>query len=521
MTGSIRYRIAAFSGNRFGLLLLFLIIAIAAYLRLHMLGVRSLWATECFSVLVARQPWPTFLRTMWWGEGNMALYYTLLRGWQVLGDSEVWLQSLSVLFGVLTILVLYALGSRFLSQKVGLISAALLAVHGFHIEHSEQLRSYSLLTLLVVLSTYLFLALLDSPQKKYLWMFYVLFSALAIYAQVFAVFVLAAQWFALKRGRIKQLGSFNVLFTFIAILVLVTPLLAVMTLRDHGQLDWVPGLSFQGILNVIWGIVGADVLGLQYPRGKVLLAVLYLACWILALWGILRKDKDLASVNQPNARTAVAVLACSLFFPILAMAAISLVKPILYPRYVLMCVPAAVMLASQGIVTIERWFWTSGKLISYAILVAMIAMSLVGVRQFDVSLQNPGLDWRRVTKYILEHGEAGDAAFFYSLSGEWAWEYYSAREVRVGQQIPKAISLPSMEQASIETGTAPYRRVWLILHQEIATAQSDANGLLLRQTLEKRFRLADKKEFDGLSIFPGEDVSIHVALYSVASTNLP
>ena len=79
-------KLGVFSRVGLGHLLLLLLIVLGAYLRLHMLGVRSLWATECFSVLVARQPWPMFLRTMWWGEANMALYYTLLRGWLVLGD---------------------------------------------------------------------------------------------------------------------------------------------------------------------------------------------------------------------------------------------------------------------------------------------------------------------------------------------------------------------------------------------------------------------------------------------------
>ncbi len=512
-------KLGVFSRVGLGHLLLLLLIVLGAYLRLHMLGVRSLWATECFSVLVARQPWPMFLRTMWWGEANMALYYTLLRGWLVLGDSEVWLQSLSVVFGVITIPAVYALASRFLSQKIGLVAAALLAVHSFHIEHSEQLRSYSLLTLLVVLSTYTFLSLLDSPRRKDLWVLYILFSSLAIYAQVFAVFILGAQWLAVRPGRAKQLGLLKLLLAAISIFVLVAPLLAVMILRDHGQLDWVPRLSFESILNVVWGLVGADILALQSPVGKVLLLVLYAVCWTFAVWGLLRND--LASVNRSNTKTAVRVLACSLVFPIVAMIAVSLVKPILYPRYLLMCVPAAVLLASQGIVTIECWLPKSGKLISSTVWLLMIVLSMVGVRRFDASLAMSGLDWRGVTKYILVHGDARDAAMFYSVSGGWAWQYYSGREAQGEMSAPKAVDLPYLDRASIENCTAPYQRVWLVLHQEIATPQTDAKGELLRETLQRRFRLVGEKQFEGLSIYPGEDVSIRVVLYALARPNYP
>src|ERR1700675_1393924 len=99
-------------------LLLLLIVVVGIYLRFHMLGVRGLWPAECFSVLLAWQPWGKFLRSLWWGEANMAFYYFLMRGWVLLGDSEVWVFSLSALFGVLAIPAVYLFGKRFLSTKI-------------------------------------------------------------------------------------------------------------------------------------------------------------------------------------------------------------------------------------------------------------------------------------------------------------------------------------------------------------------------------------------------------------------
>jgi mannosyltransferase len=496
--------------------------AIAAYLRLHMLGVRSLWATECFSALVARQPWPTFLRTMWWGEANMALYYLLLRGWLHLGDSEVWLQSLSVLFGVITIPVVFALGRRFLSREAGLVAAAILAVHNFHIEHSDELRSYSLLTLLVVLSTYFFLALLDKPRRKNLWVLYVLFSALAIYAQVFAVFVLGSQWIALRIQTIKRLGVFNSLLAAFSIAVLVTPVLSVMVLRDKGQLDWVPRLSLKGLLNAVWGIIGGEILALQNPREATLLLVLYVVCWVLAAWGLFHPQQTFAE-QQTRLKITVSVLLHSFLWPMVAMITISLAKPILYPRYVLMCVPAAILVASQGVVTMARWRPKIGRPVAWALLASIITLSVIGARQFYASLAMPGLDWRGVTKYIVEHGEAGDAVIFYSFSGKWAWDYYLARNVEGSPKraTPRAVDLPSFDRSRIEDCTMPYQRVWLVLHQEIQTRQSNAKTELLIETLQRRFQLMEERQFGGVSIYPGEDVSIRIALYSVVPRTSP
>ena len=87
-------------------------------------------------------------------QGNMTLYYFLLRAWIHLGDSEFVVRSLSVLFGVLTIPAVYFLAARLFDRPTGLTSAALLSVHSFHIHWSQETRAYTLLTLLLVLATY-------------------------------------------------------------------------------------------------------------------------------------------------------------------------------------------------------------------------------------------------------------------------------------------------------------------------------------------------------------------------------
>ena len=495
--------------------LLLLIVVAGAFLRFHIMGVRSLWPAECFSILVARQPWPMFLRTMWWGEGNMAFYYLLLRGWLLLGDSEVWLQSLSALFAVMAIPAIYALGKRFLSRKVGLIAAALLAVHTSHIERSDLLRSYSLLTLLVVLSTYAFLALVDSPRRKGLWTLYVALSALTIYAQTFAVFVLCGQWLALKPGGIKRVGVLRMLAAGAAIGILVAPLLAMTVLENKGQLDWVPPLSLAGILHVFRGIAGADILALQSSVGSAVLLTLYVAAWIFAVWGLLRTERS--RVEMPPAGVAVSVLTWCLAFPVVAMTAISFVKPILYPRFLLMCVPAAVLLAGQGLATIEQRI-ARGRLVSSAVLLLMIALSLAGTHKLDAALPTSGLDYRGVTKYILSRREAGDAIIFYNFGGNWTWEYYVGRAREAGDNgpTPPTIFPLSFDRVSIQSRTAPYRRVWLVLQHDIPTPQSDANIALLVETMRENYRLVEEKKFEGESMFPGEEVTISLALYAAA-----
>jgi mannosyltransferase len=495
-------------------LLLLLIVCVGAFLRFHMLGVRSLWPPECFSFLVARQPFPLFLRTMWWGEANMAFYYLLLRGWTLLGDSEVWLQSLSALFGVLAIPAVYALGKRFLSSKVGLIAAALLAVNSSHIGHSEQLRSYSLWVFLAVLSTYCFLALLESPQRKILWLLYIFLAVLLIYAQVFGVFLLAAHWLAVAT-RIRTLGVWKILSTFTAIGILSAPMAVVMLTQNKGQLDWVPPVSLASFWEVFRNIVGTDVLGPHDIAATVALSVLYMAAWIVAIWGIFHTRDDQA--GESGVTNPVTVLSWSLLFPLVTITALSFAKPVLYPRYLLMCLPAAVLLAGQGLSLIEQLV-PRGRLVFSAALLVMIASAFVSARRFDAYLSRPGSDWRSVSHYILQHQEPGDAVIFYTFGGNWAWEYYTGRERETGNNAtpPTPLFPLSFDRASITSRTAPYPRIWLVLQQDIPTPQSDANDALLVETMEEHFRQVEKREFEGNSLVQGLDASIHLSLYAAS-----
>jgi len=89
--------------------LLWEIVAAGAVLRLIALGHKSFWLDEIASVVVARTPSNWFWRWLWHEEGNMTLYYVLLRPWLHLGLSETTVRLLSVIPGVASIALIYVL----------------------------------------------------------------------------------------------------------------------------------------------------------------------------------------------------------------------------------------------------------------------------------------------------------------------------------------------------------------------------------------------------------------------------
>ena len=212
------------------------------------------------------------------------------------------------------------------------------------------------------------------------------------------------------------------------------------------------------------------------------------------------------------------MLAWTLAFPVLAMTLLSLVKPILYPRFLLMCVPAAVLLAAQGFATIDKYV-PRGRLISAALLLLTVTLGLASAHEFDSTIGKSGLDFRAASNYILSRREPGDAIIFYTFGGEWTWNYYVSRAREAGDSgpTPPVLFPLAFDRVSLANRTAPYRRVWLVLQQDIPTPQSDANTALLVQTVKEQFHLVEEKDFPGVSMYPGESVKIHLALYSGAA----
>jgi mannosyltransferase len=163
-----------------------------AALRLHQLSAKSFWIDEGASVSFATIPLRPFLYTLWSYQGNMALYYFLLRAWIHFGDSEFVVRSLSVLFAVLTIPAIYFLGKRLFDRTTGLTAAVLLSVHSFHVQWSQEARGYSLLTLLLVLAAYFLICAMESKEESLgYWIAFTVTAALSFYAHIFAGFVLA------------------------------------------------------------------------------------------------------------------------------------------------------------------------------------------------------------------------------------------------------------------------------------------------------------------------------------------
>ena len=144
-------------------LMLWGIVALGAALRLVALGAKSFWLDEIASVVIARMPGNSFWHWLWTEEGNMALYYVMLRPWLEIHLGEATVRLLSVLPGVASLPVMYLLGKRLFGRNVGMLAALFLALSTCAVVYSQEARGYSWLLLGTIVSTYFFARLVARP----------------------------------------------------------------------------------------------------------------------------------------------------------------------------------------------------------------------------------------------------------------------------------------------------------------------------------------------------------------------
>jgi len=169
---------------------LLFVLALAAMLRLTLLGSKSLWFDEAFSVHVARFPpvrLAAFVRAV---DAHPPGFYLLLHVWmRAFGQSEVALRSLSVAISVGTVLLSYLLGRAIGGARVGLIAALLTGVSPFQVMAAQEVRMYPLLGFLSLLCTYFLWKALETGQRRF-WGGYVAATAAMLYVHYFGFLVL-------------------------------------------------------------------------------------------------------------------------------------------------------------------------------------------------------------------------------------------------------------------------------------------------------------------------------------------
>jgi mannosyltransferase len=450
----------------------------------------------------------------------MSLYYVLLRGWLHFGFSPFFIRSFSVAASLLALPAIYWLGCELFDRRVALIAVALLTFNAYHIRYAQEARSYSLLVLLTILSSGFFVAVLRNPSRRNRWS-YVLASVLAVYAHLYALLLVAAQWVSVRGWQRKQTShpqGFGSQAAISAVTlrdsaprtwlrkawawmgIAVLPLLVFAAKTGAGPIRWITRPGLRDVVEFAEHLAG--------NAGLPLLLLYVVACAVAIVpHGKMTWLFRSGSASDLWTRQFLLVW---LLFPILFTLLLSSVRPIFLGRYFIFCLPPLVILAAAGLARL-RSTW----LLALS-LAPMLLLSIQGTLRYydhDFDLERDGSG--AAADYILAHSRPGDAILFYIPGARAPYELFKSMRTSAGSQavVGPEIIYPhhgdglryrdftgKLGADFMRSVPSSYARVWLVLMDNGMASHRDATTLMLNETLGEVFPRVEREQFPQVEV---------------------
>jgi len=491
-------------------LTLFLLLAAGTGLRFVALAAKPFWFDECFSVEVARIDWRNFLHLLWWREANMTLYYLLLRVWLHFGQSVFFVRSLSVAIAVATIPAIYWLAKLLYNRQVALIAAALYTFNAYNVRYAQEARSYTLFVLLATLSSGFLIAWLREPGQRNRFG-YILTSILAVYAHLYALLLVVAQWLVLSRIGVPDPGpssdrvdlATQMRRAWQTIGVAVLPLLIFVVKTGAGPIRWIHRPSVRDLLEFFEHLAGSD----SWP----LLAMYAVACIV----AVAPLGKRFFACDETWETWRVQFLLVWLLFPVGLTVALSFARPVFLGRYMIFCLPPLVILAAAGLARLQQ-SWMLAAALTIMLFLCLSGVFFVYGHDFDDERDGSGA----ASNFILDHTEAGDGAIFHIAEARVPYEFF--RSVRAGENSaspaftrplgPEILfprHSPGLEYRDftgkptadfLRTLAANRPRVWVLLIDNGPPGNPDPTTVLLTHTLPQSFPRMERWQFPRVEV---------------------
>jgi len=336
-----------------------IILILGAALRICGLTHQSLWLDEANGIRIAEKGFGEIISELK-SDVSPPLHYFLLHIWiRMFGSGELSVRAFVSIFGILLIPAIYYIGSSLFDRKTGLISAFIASIAQFHVRYSQEVRMYSMLTLLGLLSMY-FLYRAVTADTRASWIGYTLCTVLTVYTHNYGIFIAAAGvvFFVIRAvARKTKLWKFLIAqgITFGVYL----PWLPILVLKHYGSsniVGWIPNMRFYHIYETFKTYSG---LGFEVFRPNINSLIMwtgfavFIYCFLAGIFSIKKYKRIFAPYIQNS--TELILLLCYLFVTLAIPMLISIKKPIYLPiRYSISAFPAFPLILGLGVSKIKK-----------------------------------------------------------------------------------------------------------------------------------------------------------------------
>lgn len=385
-----------------GKTLLLLIIFLAFGVRAAGILSQSLWRDEVDAVIFASAPLKEVLGYFTRPGWNGPFYYLLLKGWLGLaGNGEFALRYFSLLFGVLSLPLIFKLAQKFLPERLAITATLLSSFSPYLIWYSQEGKMYGLWLCLATLAFLLHLKALDGVGLKR-WTLYLVTMIASFYTHFHTFFLLLGQLTLYLWPNYRKKWREG----FLAHYILAIPLIPVIRWLLPSLLSpnptgfpYYPLPDMLGILFTGWN---SGVFSTLWPWSLI-------PAGIVALGGI---------AERKNSLPLIAVL----LLPVLGLFTICLHRPIFTDRYLIFLAPFFYMLLSLGL-----GFWGARRKFLDLLLLSSIllvdAEATWSQNRFPIKS-----DFRGAVALFKQYAQEGDAVVFQIPYVRQVFDYYLAGE---------------------------------------------------------------------------------------------
>ena len=472
--------------NRYTLILLVVLLA-GLFFRVYGLGDEALWLDEGIALKLAHAS-PLVVTIERAFNNHPPVYFLTLHYWvKLFGDSLFYARILSVIFGVLTILMLYILGRRLFNERVGILSAFLAAISTFHIYYSQEARMYTMVAFLSLVSMY-FMVRLFEKRTFAISAGYILSSFFLLYTHYSALLIVLTQniyFIVMLLSKRKELHELNPKrwFTLQAVLVILyLPWMQVAIRRFFGiqKSDyWIPQPSGFSIVD-----------SFREYAGSTMLFVIFMA--LVGFFLLVLVTKLRISVYLPVTRK-IYLLFAWLLTPIVVPFVVSQFSNSLYvTKYTISSSLAFYFLVALGIDNIKHRYF---KFLTIGVIVALF---LAGILKYYTETNK--LPFEEVANYINENAKRGDLIIYNDIiCKKNALDYYVNKEdmrQRFFVEEGRGTHATRVHKGNVEQLwqlAKGYNRVWIILIHAVD------HNFVIRNRFTKAYELRYHKIYSSRS----------------------
>jgi hypothetical protein len=182
-----------------------------------------------------------------------------------------------------------------------------------------------------------------------------------------------------------------------------------------------------------------------------------------------------------------ALVASGLLTPILVSLLVSIVRPVFFHRFLIICLPAWLLAIAAAICVLSR---------RRIAMLAVAGVCVLSLASTVMSYSRMREDWRGAVNFLIDNARPQDVVLYYQPVGGWAAESYRDWLPGGGANRPMAVSVDP-QAGDWRSKVAGARRVWLV---EYPANLSDDTARAVETQMHSRYAAVAVQQYRAITV---------------------